>query len=184
MRALKLPLHGLSAEVLDRPKAALAADIAVSGVPPGDAVAEEEEPQPAAGDAEGQEQPDTAAPKASWRDAEVAMKLGRGQPQRLNLMNQQLRTSSRRQRQVDGRLMPPGTAALGPKCDGKGDDPLNMETLLILNHGVRKAKVMRGAGSHVKSKSDAVLQLLSFARAGSCSRPGLGGLRRGDVGLN
>ena len=73
LRSLKLPLHGRKAELLERLKAALAADTAASGAPADAAPADSEEAlQPAA--TEDQPDPRAAAPKAKRRKAPGARK--------------------------------------------------------------------------------------------------------------
>ena len=174
LRALKLPLNGRKAELLERLKAALAADTAASGAPPADAVAAEEKPQPAAADPEAQEQPDTAAPKAKRRKAAVAKKPQQNtaaavQPAEPIAEHKPDKAAAGRRKRVQ-----PGTAALGPIATAKVifDRPY----YLFVFHQVHQS-CHRGAGARPYAKCHVVVQLLSCARAGCGAGKGSG--RRG-----
>ncbi len=118
LRELKLPLHGRKADLLERLKAALAADTAVS--PPfADEAAEEEKPQPAAAAAAALEQPHAAAPTAKRRRAAIAKKPRQKaaatiQPDEPAAENEPAKAAAGRRKRVQ-----PGTAALGPIATAK-----------------------------------------------------------------
>ena len=116
LRALKLPLHGRKAELLERLKAALAADTAASGAPSEDAVAAEGKPQPAPAATE--EQTHAGASKAKRRKPAVVRKprqaAAAARPDELTAGDEPAKAAAGRRKRVQ-----PGTAALGPIATAK-----------------------------------------------------------------
>ena len=111
LRALRLPLHGRKAELLERLKAALAADTAAS--PPADEA--ERQPQPAAA---AEEQPHTAVAGGKRRKVAPVRKrrqaAAEAQATDTAAVDEPEAAAAGRKKRVQ-----PGTAALGPVATAK-----------------------------------------------------------------